>query len=436
LPKLLKVILPVLILALTLGIFAYLRATRPEKPVAAIEERVWRVAVEPAHPRRLAPQLVLHGRVENPDLLKVAASGPARVAEVAVRDGQRVATGDLLVRLDERDFLPALQQAEAARAELEAQIQSEILRHERDAIALDHERRLLDLARAGVARAERLKTQQAASDADLDAAEEAVARQSLTVNQRERDLADHPARLAALEARLASARAKVADIALDLERAVVRAPFDGLVAGVEVTAGDQVKVDALLLRLYALADLEVRALIPAPYQAEITAALEAGTALTASARLGDRELKLRLERLAGEGQASGADGLFRVIGGGEALRLGQIVELRLSRPAREGLIAVPFGAVQDGNRLYRVEEGRLRGIQVEALGPWSPADTADMTGTPAGTASGVGETGPSPSAPAGEERLLVHAPDLRAGDALLVTHLPNAIDGLRVEVAP
>jgi hypothetical protein len=31
---------------------------------------------------------------------------------------------------------------------------------------------------------------------------------------------------------------------------------------------------------------------------------------------------------------------------------------------------------------------------------------------------------------------LVHAPDLRAGDAFLVTHLPNAIDGLRVEVAP
>ena len=274
--KPLKLILPLLILALAIGVFAYLRATRPQKPVAVSEERVWRVEVEPARLRHLAPQLVLYGQVENPDLLKVMAAGAGRVAEVAVRDGQRVASGELLVRLDDRDFLPALQQAEAAVAELEALVQSELLRHTRDLTALEQELKLLDLARAGVERAERLKTQRAGSDADLDVAEQAVAQQRLAVNQRERDLSDHPARIAVLEARLASARAKVAEIALDLDRSVVRAPFAGLVAGVEVTTGDQVKADAQLLRLYALADLEVRARIPAPYQAEIGAVLAAG----------------------------------------------------------------------------------------------------------------------------------------------------------------
>jgi hypothetical protein len=33
----------------------------------------------------------------------------------------------------------------------------------------------------------------------------------------------------------------------------------------------------------------------------------------------------------------------------------------------------------------------------------------------------------------GEERLLVQAADLAAGDRLIVTHMPNAVDGLRVE---
>lgn len=476
-PKLLKLLLPLLILALAIGVFAYLRATRPQKPVAASEERVWRVAVEPARPRRLAPHLVLYGRVENPDLLKVAAAGPARVAEVAVRDGQRVASGELLVRLDDRDFLPALRQAEAAVAELEALVQSEILRHARDLTALEQERMLLDLAQAGVERAERLKTQRAGSDADLDAAEQAVAQQRLAVNQRERDLADHPARLAALEARLASARARVADIALDLERSVVRAPFAGLVAGVEVTTGDQVKADAQLLRLYALDDLEVRARIPAPYQAEIGTALATGEDLRAWADLGGpaSPLLLRLERLAGEAQASGADGLFRVLAGAEALRLGQVVELRLERPAREGLVAVPAAAVQGGKRLYRVEAGRLRGLPVEVVGtwlpaaaPWDPATEAAIAKSdiPAATVGGPGTPGhamagtsaaadagpgapvdaqggpgipaastPTP-APAGEERLLVHSPALREGDAILVTSLPNALEGLRVEVVP
>lgn len=476
-PKLLKLLLPLLILALAIGVFAYLRATRPQKPVAASEERVWRVAVEPARPRRLAPQLVLYGRVETPDLLKVAAAGPARVAEVAVRDGQRVAAGDLLVRLDDRDFLPALRQAEAAVTELEALVQSEILRHARDLTALEQERKLLDLAQAGVERAERLKTQRAGSDADLDAAEQAVAQQRLAVNQRERDLSDHPARLAVLEARLASARAKVAEIALDLERSVVRAPFAGLVAGVEVTTGDQVKADAQLLRLYALADLEVRARIPAPYQAEIGTALAAGEDLRAWADLGGpaSPLLLRLERLAGEAQASGADGLFRVLAGAEALRLGQVVELRLERPAREGLVAVPAAAVQGGKRLYRVEAGRLRGLPVEVVGtwlpaaaPWDPATEAAIAESdiPAATVGGPGTPGhamagssaaadagpgapvdaqggpgipaastPTP-APADEERLLVHSPALRDGDAILVTPLPNALEGLRVEVVP
>ena len=447
--KPLKLILPLLILALAIGVFAYLRATRPQKPVAVSEERVWRVEVEPARLRHLAPQLVLYGQVENPDLLKVMAAGAGRVAEVAVRDGQRVASGELLVRLDDRDFLPALQQAEAAVAELEALVQSELLRHTRDLTALEQELKLLDLARAGVERAERLKTQRAGSDADLDVAEQVVAQQRLAVNQRERDLSDHPARIAVLEARLASARAKVAEIALDLDRSVVRAPFAGLVAGVEVTTGDQVKADAQLLRLYALADLEVRARIPAPYQAEIGAVLAVGEDLLAWADLGGlaAPLPLRLERLAGEAQASGADGLFRVLAGAEALRLGQVVELRLERPAQEGLVAVPAVAVQGGKRLYQVEAGRLRGLPVEVVGtwlpaaaPWDPATAAAIaeSDTPAAAVGGPGTPGhamagtsaavdagpgapvaahgglgmraastPTP-APAGEERLLVH----------------------------
>lgn len=406
-PKLLKIIIPILVVAAAVGVFAFLKATRPHRPVAAIEERVWRVEVEPARPARLAPQLVLYGRVENPDLLKVAASGPARVAEVAVRDGQRVAAGDLLIQLDDRDFLPALRQAEALVAELEAQVQSEMLRHDHDQRALEQERKLLDLARNGVARAERLKTQRAGSDADLDAAEQAVAQQTLAVTQRERDIADHPARRAALAARLASARAKVEETALGLARSRVLAPFEGLVAGVEVSVGDQVKEDALLLRLYAVADLEVRARIPAPYQAEIAAALAAGATLEATAVGGLP--RLRLERLAGEAQPSGAAGLFRVLAGGEALRLGQMLELRLSRPPRDDLVALPFAAVQGGDRIYRLVDGRLRGLEVEVLGPWSDG---------------------------GEERLLIHSPALAAGDRVLVTHLPNALDGLKVEALP
>jgi multidrug efflux pump subunit AcrA (membrane-fusion protein) len=407
-PKLLKFLIPLAILGAGYAAFAALKATRPERPVAAVQERVWRVAVQAVDPRTLAPQLALYGRVETPDLLKAAASGPARVAEVAVRDGNRVSRGDLLVKLDARDFLPSLEQARAQLAELEAQVESEKIRYENDQASLEQERKLLDIARAGVERAERLKAQRVGSDSDLDSAREALARQSLAVSSRETGIADHPSRLRALEARLASARSRAEEIALDVDRARVVAPFDGVVAGVDVAVGDQVKQDAVLVRLYALKALEVRARVPAPYQAEIAEALAAGEQLSATALLGDTPVRLRLERLAGEAQASGVDGLFAVEEGAELLRLGQMISLRLERPARDGIVAVPFQAVYGGDRLYALVDGRMRGLTVEPLGSWIDGD--------------------------GDERLLVQAPGLAAGDRVVVTHMPNAVDGLRVEV--
>lgn len=405
--KLLKILLPLLILSLGFGAFKYLKETRPEQEPAAVQERVWRVEVELVEPSNLAPEMSLYGRVETPDLLKVAASAQARVAEVSVRDGDRVTAGQLLVRLDERDFLPEMHQAQAGVAELQARVLSEKNRFESDTSSLEQEQALLAIANDGVERAQRLTKQRVGSETDLDRAEETLARQALAVSSRQLSIDDHPARLQALEAKLESARARLADIERDFERAVVEAPFDGLVAGVEVTAGDQVKKDAVLLRLYALGGLEVRARIPAPYQAEVQAALTAGTALTASADVGGVRIPLRLDRVAGEARPSGVDGLFAVEADQNLLRMGQMISLRLARPRRADAVAVPFEAVYGGNRIYKLMDGRMRGVQVESLG---------------GMVDGKGG-----------ERLLVRSAELTAGDQVVVTHMPNAIDGLRVE---
>ncbi|MEA3277810.1 MAG: biotin/lipoyl-binding protein [Pseudomonadota bacterium] len=405
--KLLKFSLPLLILAAGFLVFNVLKATRPEQAPVAVQERVWRVEVEAVEPSALAPELALYGRAETPELLKVAASAQARVAEVPVRDGDWVAQGQLLVRLDERDFLPALHQAQAEVAELEAQILSETNRFETDRKALEQEQTLLEIARDGVERAQRLTKQRVGSETDLDIAEEALARQALAVSSREMSIVDHPPRHQALEARLLSARARLEEIELDFDRATVTAPYDGVVAGVEVTAGDQVKQDAVLLRIYSLASLEVRALIPAPYQAEIRQALAVEGALAATADAGGIRVPLRLKRLAGEAHPSGVDGLFAVDGDADVLRLGQMISLRLVRPERADAVAVPFQAVYGGDRIYKLVEGRMQGIRVESLG-------------------GLGDGN-------GGERLLVRSPELAAGDLVVLTHMPNAMEGLRVE---
>jgi RND family efflux transporter MFP subunit len=295
-------------------------------------------------------------------------------------------------------------------AELRAQILSEENRFESDRKALEQEQTLLAIAGDGLQRAQRLTKQRVGSETDLDLAEETLARQALAVSNRRMSIDEHPARLQALEARLQSARARLADIELDLERAMVKAPFDGVVAGVEVTVGDQVKQDAVLLRLYAADRLEVRARIPAPYQAEIRAALDSGALLRATADLGGVEVPLRLDRVAGEAQPSGIDGLFSVEAQSDRLRLGQMISLRLARPQRDDAVAVPFQAVYGGGRVYKLVDGRMRGVQVESLGGMQDGN--------------------------GGERLLVRSKELAAGDRVVVTHMPNAMDGLRVEAIP
>jgi multidrug efflux pump subunit AcrA (membrane-fusion protein) len=407
--KLLKLIVPLLILVAGFAVFKALKATRPEAPPAEIQERVWRVEVEEARPGSLVPELALYGRVQTPALLRVAASAAARVAEVPVREGERVAAGSLLVRLDERDLLPRLRQAQAQVAELEAQVLSEKNRHETDRGALEQEQKLVAIASDGVERAQRLKKQRVGSDSELDAAEEALARQALAVSNRQMSISDHPARLGALEARLQSARAKLDEVQLQVDRSAVEAPHDGVVTDVAVTAGDQVKQDEVLMRFYGLEDLEVRARIPAPYQAEMREALASGRELSAMAEIGGVRVDLRLERLAGQADPSGVDGLFSVVGDPSPLRLGQMITLRLQRPPQPDAVAVPFQAVYGGDRIYKLVGGRMVGIQVETLGGLADGD--------------------------GGERLLVRSPELTAGDQVVVTHMPNALDGLRVQSA-
>jgi multidrug efflux pump subunit AcrA (membrane-fusion protein) len=312
-----------------------------------------------------------------------------------------------LVRLDEQDFLPKLHQAQAEVAELEAQISSEKNRLDSDRKALEQERKLLDIASDGVARARRLTKQRAGSETDLDNAEEALARQALAVSIRETSIDDHPARLQALQARSQRARANLADVELDFSRAQVKAPFDGVVAGVDVAAGDQVKEDAVLVRVYALNALEVRARIPAPFQVEIHAALASGAVLTALADAGGVQIPLRLERVAGEAQPSGVDGLFSVQSKGELLRLGELVSLRMTRSPQPNAVALPFQAVYGGERIYKLVDGRMRRVDVESLGGIADAERG--------------------------ERLLVSSADLASGDRVVITHMPNAVDGLRVE---
>ena len=399
-----KLILPVVFLALGVGGFVALKATKPTRAPAPVQEPVWRIETLLAEPSRLSPVVRLSGVVESPRLTVAAAPGLGRVARLTAREGLAVRRGQVLVELDARDFAPRVAQAEGAVAELEAAVKSEHLRHRSDLDQLAQESKLLDFARADVERFERLQQDNFYSQAAVDQSRASLSRQQITLRSRELAIGDHVARLAQLDARLAQARANLDQARLALERSRVTAPFDGWVAQVEVAEGDQVNTGQALVSLYPSDGLEIRAKVPATQQAALLAGVAGGVRPAASARVGATEVAMRFDRVAAAGDARGLDAFFRVTGGAGLLRIGGLVDVSLARPPVDDVVAVPYAALYNGRTVYVVDQGRLKSVAVETVG--------EAAGEP--------------------PRLLVRG--LAQGARVMTTHLPNAVTGLKVEV--
>tara|TARA_B100001121_G_scaffold275478_2_gene264005 strand:+ start:716 stop:1960 length:1245 start_codon:yes stop_codon:yes gene_type:complete len=398
--------LPLLILAAGVAGFLLLRLTRPEPPDAEPAERSWRVGVQTLTLARHTPVLPLYGEVVAPDQLTVVASLAGRVAERPVREGDTVAAGALLVAVSEEDVTPLLHQAEAQVADLEAQIAAESVRHRSDLRALESEQAILANARRQFQRLESLLARNLASRESLEAATDALARAELTVRTRQRAIDEYPARMASLEARLAQARANWATVRRDADRARVLAPFAGVVTDIRVAPGDQVARNAPLLTLYPEDGLELRALVPEGYRPELEQALAAGAELRAEATEGG--YRFRLVRFSGQASPAGTEAILRLMPGTGRPRPGALLPILLQRPARADTVAVPFSALYGADRVYLVDDQqRLRRVAVERVGEIRRPD--------------------------GSPWLLIAGPSLASGQRLVVTHLPNAVTGLKVD---
>jgi len=403
-----KRLIPLIIIAAGIAGFMILKATRPQPAEVAATERSWRVQVQDVVPGTSVPVLPLYGEVVAPDQQTVTATLAGRIAERPASEGSQVRQGDLLLALDDADIEPALAQARAQVEDLQAQIRSEQVRHRNDQRALASEQAIVDNARRQFERIESLVGRNLASRENLEVATDALARAELTVSTRERAIDEHPARLQSLQARLLQANANLAATERDSERARVAAPFDGVVTNVQVAVGDQVSRNQSLLSIYPIAGLEVRARVPEVFQRELLAALERGETLQARTRGGEH--RFVLSRFAGLADPSGTEAVLTLEGEPSGLRPGALVPLTLERPAREQAVEVPFSALYGADSVYLMtDDQRMQRVQVERIGEAVASN--------------------------GERRLLIAGDQLTPGARLITTHLPNAMTGLKVEVA-
>ena len=403
-----KYVLPVLILASALGGAWFLVKTKPASVVIEVEEKAWNVRVEQVRLQALRPRLRLYGHVESSRAARVAAAVAADVLETPVREGDRVVQGQLLARLDGAEAALEAERRAAELAQMEADILTEKQRHASNQAALSHERALLDLKRKAVQRAKDLANKRVGSQNTLDEALQGVEAQRLQLEQRQLAIRGHAANRARLEAGRRRAQALLERARLDSARTEVTAPFDGVISRVRVAPGDRVAPGTVLVELFDARALEVRAQAPSQALARLRGALTAGDALTARARVDGVELTLRLRGLSGRvNEASGSvEALFDIVRGGEGAPLGRFVALDLDMPLLQGLAVLPPEAVYGRDRIYLLEDGRMRAARIERMGETRLDD--------------------------GRSRILARSEALQDGVTVIVTQLPNAIDGLRV----
>jgi len=403
--------LPLLILLLAGLAAAALMATKPRPKPVAVAERAWLVSVETPRPASYSPSVTLYGRVESLWSSELTAGVTADVERVMIVEGDRVERGQLLARLDDRDVSLQLAQREAELQQAEARIASEMTRHAADLEALPREERLLRLTLGEVRRLQDLVEKKVGAQSQLDTARQAAEKQAIALSARQQAVDEHQARLAELDALRARAAALRDQALLEQERCEVRSPFNGRIARVLVAPGRRVRVGDPLLSLYDTDEMVVRAQLPNRHLQQVRAAMAAGEQLLVRGEIDGVVITGRLRSLAAEaGSATGGvDGLFTVTEGAAEVSQGRFVRLELVLPARDGLIALPHEAIYGTDRIYVLDgQSRMRPLSVER----------------------VGEV----QLDSGEARVLVQAADLPAEANVIVTQLPNALDGLLVRV--
>jgi RND family efflux transporter MFP subunit len=195
--------------------------------------------------RELVLPVKAEGRIRARHKSEINFERAGRIDRIFVREGQRVHKGQVLVRLDDRELRLALEEATSRYLQGLGQLAVEENGYHEGKEA----ERTLDQQRDELERRERIGeiTREERLDLELELGMEAVR--------------DGAYRRELLEVRsgVAKARSDAAQLRIELERTEVRAPFAGVINGLELNQGENVQVGQFFARL--VDDINVEAAV-------------------------------------------------------------------------------------------------------------------------------------------------------------------------------
>ncbi|CAM2007061.1 efflux RND transporter periplasmic adaptor subunit [Acanthopleuribacter pedis] len=221
----------------------------------------------------LIQNVASQGRVHGYKNIELVNEIAGRLVQYAVRDGDQVKAGDIIAKIDERQYQLAFREAEANLIKAEA----ELLAEKVGSLPPGEDNNPSALA-AAMAKLEKEYKSGLIAENDYSHEKLKIELQQGKVQNR---------RNAVIEARTVSvARVALDRAKLDLERCVVRAPFSGRVFEVQVTPGQYLSAGSVLCRLVNLDDLVVKAQVLESEMGSVRVGSKAVVAFTALPDLG------------------------------------------------------------------------------------------------------------------------------------------------------
>lgn len=410
--KILRFIVPVLILAIAVAGFIALKTSKEDRPIVRSEEVVWRVNTVEASLANNHPRLTLYGTTEAATFTEIKSTLNAGVVDVLSHDGDNPEKGGLLIELDSRESTLLVSQRQAEIRETDEKIRLEEIGYQADLDTLKREQQLLQLKRDELERIMQLKGNSMVSQSTIDQTRQQIENMQIQIRGRRQQIDQFEPQKRRLLAQKERLQALLEQREIDLQRTRLVAPYQAIVHKVSVAVGGRVRSGDTLISLYDPQSIQVRAQIPRTAIEQIRGGLDRGEKIHMNGTVDNSPIKAVLTRLIADrvDAVGGVEGVFEIIESEIHPLPGRALELSVTLPAVTDTIVIPYEALYENSRIYRIDaDGRLEPIKVNNLGWGSPLD---VTGN--------------------ESTIVVSGANLRMGDRIVTTHLPEAMKGIKV----
>jgi membrane fusion protein, multidrug efflux system len=412
-----KLLLPVLIIAIAVSGFMYLRSTRPQATPKPVTEKVWPVSVFEARLTDERPAIREFGTVVAGSVVELRPLVDGRIVKLGENfvEGAAVRRGETLVVIDPFDYEVEVADKKAAIAEAAARLKEarSDLRAQRQMLEIS--RAQVKLRKTDLERKRKLSARGSLSRKTRDDASIAYneAKQSVQSNTQLSERLD--ARIEQMSAALARSGAALRRAERNLSETLLIAPEDGYLANAVAAVGQRVGSNDRLARLIVTQRLEVSFQLSRSDFGRLagSAGPDAGPLLIGRPvivdwRVGDKSFRFNaeIERLGAEiDAASGGIGIYaRLIDPNvqTPLRPGAFVEVSVPGNIYRNVLRLPESALGGDGTIYVIEKNRLAARPVKVLRRVA-------------------------------KDVLVRA-DIPPGTKIVTTHFPEIGPGLRVEV--